>query len=181
MIWPMLTATRGEFLYCFLQQTSDQNEIKCSRFEEVKDEDPKKAQKRPRESDVADVSAKSDKKSKKLKGEDGKPIAAEADKKKEVGEKDSGEKEEAKEEGGKKEKKKDKKDKKKAANTPGEKSTPAKQTTAGGVIVEDATVGTGPLAKKGNTVRMRYVGKLTNGKEFDKNTSGKPVCRWTLV
>ena len=114
---------------------------------------------------------KSDKKSKKLKAEDGKPIAVEAEKKK-----GGGEKEETKEEGGKKDKKKDKKEKKKAGNAEVEKSTPAKQTTAGGVVFEDAKVGTGPTAKKGNTVRMRYVGKLTDGKEFDKNTSGKPVC-----
>ena len=147
-----------------------------SRFEEVKDEELKKTQKRPRESDVADASAKSDKKSKKLKADDGKPVTVETEKKKEGGEKEEA-KGEAKEEGGKKEKKKDKKEKKKAGNTEGEKSTPAKQTTPGGVIIEDAKVGTGPMAKKGNTVRMRYLGKLTDGKEFDKNTSGKPVCR----
>jgi len=140
----------------------------ASRFEEVKEE-PKKSQKRPRESDAAEATTKSDKKSKKLKAEDGKAIAAETDKKKE-----GGEKEEPKEEGGKKEKKKEKKEKKKAANTEGEKSTLAKQTTAGGVIIEDAKIGTGPMAKKGNTVQMRYIGKLTDGKEFDKNTKGKP-------
>ena len=112
-----------------------------------------------------------------MKAEQGKAVAVETDAK-------EGEKKEegAKEEGGKKEhKKKDKKEKKKAGDTPGEKSTPAKQTIAGGIIIEDAKVGTGPMAKKGNTVRMRYVGKLTDGSEFDKNTSGKPVCRWALV
>lgn len=119
-----------------------------------------------------------------MKAEDGKPIAVETDKKKKGGEKEEGKeeaKEEGKEEGGKKEKKKDKKEKKKAADVEGEKPTLDKRTTAGGVIIEDATVGTGPMAKKGNTVRMRYIGKLTDGKEFDKNTSGKPVCRWALV
>ena len=118
-----------------------------------------------------------------MKAEDGKPIAVETDKKKKGGEKEEGKeeaKEEGREEGGKKEKKKDKKEKKKTGNAP-EESTTVKQTTAGGVIIEDATVGTGPMAKKGNTVRMRYIGKLTDGKEFDKNTSGKPVCRWALV
>lgn len=147
-----------------------------SRFEEVKDEESKKAQKRPRESDVVDAPSKSDKKSKKRKAEDGKPVAVEADKKKEGGKEEA--KEEGKEEGEKKEKKKDKKEKKKAGITPDEKSTLAKQTTASGVIIEDAKIGTGPMAKKGNTVRMRYIGKLTDGKEFDKNTGGKPVCRW---
>jgi len=141
----------------------------ASRFEEVNDEEPKKPQKRPRESDAADVPTKSEKKSKKLKAEDGKPVAAETDKKKE-----SGEKEEAKEEGAKKEKKKDKKEKKKADNAEGEKPSLAKQTTAGGVIIDDFKIGTGPMAKKGNTVKMRYIGKLTDGKEFDKNTKGKP-------
>jgi FK506-binding nuclear protein len=141
----------------------------ASRFEEVKDEEPKKTQKRPRESDVADASTKSDKKSKKLKAEDGKAISVDTDKKKEGGEKEG-----AKEEGGKKEKKKDKKEKKKAANAEGESTVLNKQTIAGGVIVEDAKIGSGPMAKKGNTVQMRYIGKLTDGKEFDKNTKGKP-------
>jgi FK506-binding nuclear protein len=172
MILPMLTATRGEFLYVCFHQIDFQPKKIYSRFEEVIEEEPKKPQKRPRESDAADSPAKSDKKSKKLKAEDGKPVAAETEKKKEVAEK-----EEAKEEGGKKEKKKDKKEKKKAANTEGEKPTLDKQTTAGGVIIEDFKIGTGPMAKKGNTLQMRYIGKLTNGKEFDKNTKGKPVCR----
>jgi FKBP-type peptidyl-prolyl cis-trans isomerase len=30
------------------------------------------------------------------------------------------------------------------------------------------------VAKKGNKVSMRYIGKLTNGKVFDKNTKGDP-------
>jgi len=74
----------------------------------------------------------------------------------------------------KKKRKRTKKDKKKADATPGEKPTLTTKTIGDGLVVEDAVVGTGPMAKKGNTVRMRYVGKLTNGKEFDKNTSGKP-------
>lgn len=81
----------------------------------------------------------------------------------------------------KKDKKKDKKEKKeeKAISEGKDKKDSklgAKKTIAGGVVIQDAKVGTGPMAKKGNTVRMRYVGKLTNGKEFDKNVSGKPVC-----
>jgi len=51
-----------------------------------------------------------------------------------------------------------------------------KKTIAGGIIVQDHKTGTGPMAKKGDTVKMRYIGKLTNGKEFDQNTTGKPVC-----
>lgn len=44
----------------------------------------------------------------------------------------------------------------------------------GGVIIEDRKLGEGPSAKKGSRISMRYVGKLANGKVFDKNTSGKP-------
>ncbi len=50
-----------------------------------------------------------------------------------------------------------------------------KKTIAGGILIQDHSIGTGPMAKKGDTLKLRYVGKLTNGKEFDKNTHGKPV------
>ncbi|KAI9308657.1 hypothetical protein BJ944DRAFT_195594 [Cunninghamella echinulata] len=43
-----------------------------------------------------------------------------------------------------------------------------------GLIVEDKKIGTGNSAKTGNRVGLRYLGKLTNGKTFDKNTNGKP-------
>jgi FK506-binding nuclear protein len=36
-----------------------------------------------------------------------------------------------------------------------------------GVIIDDRKLGTGPAAKKGNKVEMRYIGKLENGKVFD--------------
>jgi len=45
---------------------------------------------------------------------------------------------------------------------------------ASGLKVKDVKIGAGPQAKKGNTVSMRYIGKLQNGKVFDKNTKGKP-------
>ncbi|KAL9938538.1 hypothetical protein V8E36_002257 [Tilletia maclaganii] len=51
---------------------------------------------------------------------------------------------------------------------------PKKTTTATGLVIEDVKVGTGPQAKPGQRVGMRYIGKLTNGKPFDANTSGKP-------
>lgn len=35
-------------------------------------------------------------------------------------------------------------------------------------------VGSGPVAKAGKRLGMRYIGKLTNGKQFDANTGGKP-------
>ena len=43
-----------------------------------------------------------------------------------------------------------------------------------GVTVDDKTVGSGPMAKAGQKVSMRYIGKLDNGKVFDSNTKGKP-------
>jgi len=132
-----------------------------SRFEEIKDDESVK-QKRARESDAADAKSPAEKKNKKLKADGGKAVAVDAT------------------EGGK-----DKKDKKKknaeektaksASDGAEKKETNAERTIAGGIVIEDAKTGTGPQAKKGSTVRMRYVGKLTNGKVFDKNTNGKPV------
>ena len=43
-----------------------------------------------------------------------------------------------------------------------------------GVTIDDRTIGSGPQAKLGQRVNMRYVGKLSNGKVFDSNTKGKP-------
>jgi len=54
-----------------------------------------------------------------------------------------------------------------------------KKTLANGVVIEDAKIGTGPMAKNGSKLAVRYIGKLTNGKEFDKNTKGAPF-RFTL-
>lgn len=48
------------------------------------------------------------------------------------------------------------------------------QTLLGGVVTEDRKAGTGAAAKSGDKVGIRYIGKLKNGKVFDKNTSGKP-------
>ncbi|KAF9565519.1 hypothetical protein CPC08DRAFT_815290 [Agrocybe pediades] len=141
------------------------DETDASRFEEVNDEAPAKAAKRARESDAAEgkADAESTKKSKKQKAEGGKAVpAAEAPK----AEKADKKKKEKKSEG---EDKKEKSEEKKADPKVG-----VKKTIAGGVVIQDATIGKGPMAKKGNTVSMRYVGKLTNGKIFDKNVSGKP-------
>lgn len=71
---------------------------------------------------------------------------------------------------------------KKSKKTKDEKNTKATeiekknkaQVLEGGVIIEDRKIGEGPKAKKGSKVGMRYIGKLKNGKVFDKNTSGKP-------
>lgn len=45
---------------------------------------------------------------------------------------------------------------------------------ASGLLIEDKKTGTGPMAKPGNRVSMRYVGKLQNGSVFDSNTKGRP-------
>lgn len=51
---------------------------------------------------------------------------------------------------------------------------PKTKALEGGIIIEDRVVGKGLQAKKSSKVGMRYIGKLKNGKVFDKNTSGKP-------
>jgi FK506-binding nuclear protein len=108
---------------------------------------------------MADGSEKLSKaeKKKKRKAENGAAVAVETPKEeaKKDGKKDS----EAKK--GKKEEAKDKK-------------TETKQ-LPGGLQYSDSKVGAGPAAKKGQTVEMRYIGKLTNGTVFDKNVKGKPV------
>ncbi|KAK9766572.1 peptidylprolyl isomerase fpr3 [Basidiobolus ranarum] len=54
------------------------------------------------------------------------------------------------------------------------KDEPSTRTLPGGLVIEDKTVGSGVAAKRGNRIGMRYIGRLTNGKIFDQNTSGKP-------
>jgi FK506-binding nuclear protein len=71
---------------------------------------------------------------------------------------------------GKKEGKKEKKEKKKEGKVAGEVKD-----LEGGVKIKDVKVGSGPGAQKGQSVKMRYIGKLTDGKTFDSNTKGKPV------
>ncbi|WWD03395.1 hypothetical protein V865_001447 [Kwoniella europaea PYCC6329] len=55
-----------------------------------------------------------------------------------------------------------------------EEKKPSKKTLPSGLIIEDVKVGDGPVAKTGKRLGMRYIGKLTTGKQFDANTSGKP-------
>lgn len=79
----------------------------------------------------------------------------------------------------KKEKKENKKEAKEANDTKEDaKESKGKKfptnTLLGGVVTEDRKIGKGPTAKSGNKVGIRYIGKLKNGKVFDKNTSGKP-------
>lgn len=53
------------------------------------------------------------------------------------------------------------------------------KTLQNGVQIDDRKLGTGPAAKKGDKVGMRYIGKLTDGKVFDANKKGAPF-RFTL-
>ncbi|KAG7446216.1 peptidylprolyl isomerase [Guyanagaster necrorhizus] len=133
----------------------------ASRFEEVHDAAAEKSLKRPRQSTDLDIDSsklsKADKKkAKKQKGEDGKPVPvavnvdASADKSDKPG----------------------KKDRKEKAETNGKAL--AEKELPGGLKIRDSKIGTGPQAKKGNTIQMRYIGKLTSGKVFDSNTKGKP-------
>lgn len=64
----------------------------------------------------------------------------------------------------------------KAKETKTKETKPKRRTLEGGIVIEDRTVGDGPGAQKGARVGMRYIGKLKNGKVFDKNTSGKPFA-----
>jgi FKBP-type peptidyl-prolyl cis-trans isomerase len=141
----------GARLILYLAMSPDS--VHYSRFEEVSDGAPSGNKKRARESDAAgEEGAKSKagkKAAKKMKAEDGsaKPVS------------------EAKSE------------KKKEEKKPASEAKPKEFTTPGGVKVVDSTVGSGKLAKKGDKVEMRYIGRLEKGgKEFDRNTKGKPVC-----
>ena len=55
------------------------------------------------------------------------------------------------------------------------KSKKAERTLDGGIKIADHKLGSGPKAKRGDTVSVMYVGKLSNGKIFDSKTKGKPV------
>ncbi|KAJ2841618.1 peptidylprolyl isomerase fpr3 [Coemansia erecta] len=66
------------------------------------------------------------------------------------------------------EKKSEKKTEKKADAKPKTKDC------GNGVMADIIKEGEGQAAKNGQRVGMYYIGKLTNGKVFDKNTGGKP-------
>jgi len=139
---------------------SDEN-----RFEEVQDEaEAPKPAKRPRETDEKEekLTKAEKKKNKKLKKENGEavPVGKEETKAKSAEEK-------AEKKQGKKQEKKEGK-----AN----KEEKQFKELKGGLKVKDDTTGTGPQAKKGDKLQMRYVGKLQNGKVFDKNVKGKPFA-----
>jgi len=135
------------------------------------EKDDKKSLKRPRESDATEIDetklSKSQKKklAKKLKAEGGNAAPPPTEKPLEKG---------------KKEEKKQKNEKKETNEKEGEakgKDSDKKQSRVleGGVKVRDVKIGNGKMAKKGEKVSVRYIGKLTNGTIFDKNTKGTPV------
>lgn len=170
---PTMLSTPVPSILCFM--SSDRFPFLISRFEEVDDKvEGKEAAaslKRPRDSDAMDtetLSKSAQKKlNKKLKAEGGKAIAT-----------GSGD-EEKKSKKEKKDKVKHKKDEIEEAKTGVEGGEKTKKGDArvleGGIKVVDAKPGSGVQAKKGNTVSMRYIGKLTSGKIFDQNVKGKPV------
>lgn len=142
----------------------DSDDTDGNRFEEVQEE-AVKSNKRPRESDATEADKPSkaqEKKAKKQKAINGdavpaaEPAAAAAD--------------------AKAEKKQKKKEKKEAAAKEAEKGDKGGElkTLPSGLQIKDIKIGTGPQAKPGSTVSMRYIGKLQNGKVFDKNTGGSP-------
>ncbi|KAJ3541014.1 hypothetical protein NM688_g6142 [Phlebia brevispora] len=132
------------------------------RFEEVVEEEEEIIEKQVDEAKLSKAQKK--KLNKKLKAENGEAVPAGEEKKAE-----------AKEAEKPKEKKKEKKEKaKKDAGEEVKEKKPEVKELAGGVKIEDRKIGTGPQAKKGDRVSMRYVGKFTNGKQFDANTRGKP-------
>jgi len=142
-----------------------------SRFEEVDDE-PLKNQKRPRTSDANEESIT--KKSKKQKTAI-KQATINAGNETKLEDKPEKKTEKKEKKALKKDGSKDGKDSKADKPQSGEKEAKKKSVEiAGGVKIRDVKTGEGPMAKKGNTVSVRYYGKLDNGKVFDQNSKGKP-------
>ncbi|ODV80779.1 FKBP-like protein [Suhomyces tanzawaensis NRRL Y-17324] len=157
-----------------LDDLEDESDIE-NKIEELVENDKKSKKRAAEEDEQEQPPSKKDKKKKEEKKsvqftkelEQGPTGSTLVDKKKEKKEKAKAKKEEA--EAKKEEAKKDESNKDEA----GAKKYPTK-TLLGGVVTEDRKVGKGPAAKSGNRVGIRYIGKLKNGKVFDKNTSGKP-------
>jgi len=65
-------------------------------------------------------------------------------------------------------------DKKSEPNSEEMVTMPKKTTLPNGIVIEDVKIGTGPKAKPGKKIGMRYIGRLQSGKVFDTNVKGKP-------
>ncbi|KAM6502457.1 hypothetical protein JOM56_002434 [Amanita muscaria] len=167
----------GDLAEWFSGEDMDSDEMTdASRFKEVDDEPPATL-KRGREPETTAEHSKVEKKNKKLKAGDGKAVPADTGKKDEAKQEKKAKTDEKLEVEKKDEKKKEgKKEKKgkKADAAEEQKAKSAEQELPGGLKFVDATTGEGPVAKKGNFVAMRYIGRLQNGKVFDKNVKGGP-------
>mmetsp|Transcript_7967 Transcript_7967/g.7899 ORF Transcript_7967/g.7899 Transcript_7967/m.7899 type:complete len:429 (-) Transcript_7967:38-1324(-) len=151
-----------------LDDLEDASDIENKIEELVEEEEAQGSKKRNAEQSEAPTS----KKSKKAKKEDKKSV--QFTKELEQGPTGSTLVEEKADKKGKKEKsKKEEPKKEEPKKEEASKKFPTK-TLLGGVITEDRKTGKGQTAKSGNKVGIRYIGKLKNGKVFDKNTSGKP-------
>ncbi|KAF8638029.1 hypothetical protein AX16_010661 [Volvariella volvacea WC 439] len=162
-------------------------ESDASRFEEIVEEGPKKA-KRARPSDDMDVDDKKETAPKKQKNTDGKAVPSAGDveskknekneehreKEKDVKREKKEKKEKAVDGNEKKENNADNAEKNEKSADKGSLKKRVERELPGGLKITDHKVGTGPAAKKGNTISVRYIGKLPNGKVFDSNTKGKP-------
>lgn len=128
-------------------------EVKKAKIEPVKKEEPKKAQeqKKPEE---------------KKKPEQAKKEAPQSPKKEQV-KKDAPQS--PKKELAKPEAKKEQPKPQQAAA-----SKPEKKTLPSGLVLEDIKTGDGKKVKAGRKVGIYYIGKLANGKVFDKCQNGKP-------
>ena len=135
-------------------------------------EKPSKGLKRARDADTPEESPKAqlDKK-KKLKSADGEAAPAPEV----VQEKKKSKREKKREKEAAKEKEEEKGEKPQEKREEKLSKKPIEREITGGIKILDSKIGTGPMAKKGNKVRMRYIGKLTDGKVFDKNVKGQPV------
>jgi FK506-binding nuclear protein len=60
------------------------------------------------------------------------------------------------------------------AKADADKEKPKGARVVQGVTIDDRKIGTGPAAKKGDRVGMRYIGKFLDGKVFDSNKKGTP-------
>lgn len=147
-----------------LDDLEDASDIE-NKIEELVEEEAQASKKRNAEPEAPS------KKSKKAKKEDKKSV--QFTKELEQGPTGSTLVEEKTDKKAKKEKAKKEEPKKESKKDESSKKFPTK-TLLGGVVTEDRKAGSGQTAKSGNKVGIRYIGKLKNGKVFDKNTSGKP-------
>lgn len=117
----------------------------------------------------------SKKQAKKLKNNQGEPVAADAKTKESPAAKGDKKVQFAKNlEQGPTGPAKDKVEKTDKADKSDKKAAAPTVKVVNGVTIDDRKVGTGRTVKSGDKVGMRYIGKLQNGKVFDSNKKGQP-------